>query len=117
MLHKEKLQLGLTDVLVSSRERHPNFGSSSSFDFAFVGNSLSFCISLSKILQLRQTPVERIVSKMSVCTNYLLVRWEFLLANIRAFLRGVGKSCPGSTISSTRTKVPSTKTKNNNNNK
>ena len=25
---------------------------------------------------------------MSVCTNYLLARWEFLLANIRAFLRG-----------------------------
>ena len=28
---------------------------------------------------------------MSVCTNYLLARWEFLLANIRAFLRGGGR--------------------------
>ena len=44
-------------------------------------------------MQLRQIPVERLVSKMSVCTNYLLARWEFLLANIkiRAFLRGGGQ--------------------------
>ena len=28
---------------------------------------------------------------MSVCTNYLLARWVFFLANIRAFLRGGGQ--------------------------